>query len=89
MIYPEYIKNGDYIGVTAPSAGIVGEGKLKRLDNAIENIKKLGFNYIETSNVRTDEAERSSSATQRAEEFMSLWNNKEVKSIILAAGRIL
>lgn len=86
MIYPEFIKNGDYIGVTAPSAGITGEGKLKRLDNAVSNIKKLGFNYIETSNVRTDIAERSSEAKQRAEELMSLWDKKEVKSIILAAG---
>ena len=86
MIYPEFIKNGDYIGVTAPSSGIVGEGKLKRLDNAINNIKKIGFSYLETPNVRTDEAERSSDAKQRADEFMSLWNNEEVKSIILAAG---
>jgi len=86
MIYPEFIKNGDYIGVTAPAAGITSEAKLKRLDNAINNIKKLGFNYVETPNVRTDIAERSSSAKQRADEFMSLWNNDEVKSIILASG---
>jgi len=86
MRYPEFIKTGDYIGVTAPSAGITEDGKLKRLDNAINNIKKLGFNYVETSNVRTDIAERSSSAKQRADEFMSLWNNEDVKSIILAAG---
>jgi len=86
MIYPEFIKQGDYIGVTAPSEGITKEGKLKRLDNGIENIKKLGFNYIETSNVRTDVDGRSSSAKQRAEEFMSVWNNKDIKSIILAAG---
>jgi len=86
MIYPEFIKKGDYIGVTAPSAGITKEGKIKRLDNGIENIKKLGFNYIETPNVRTDIDGRSSSAKQRAEEFMSVWNNKDIKSIILAAG---
>lgn len=86
MIYPEFIKKGDYIGVTAPSAGITEEGKLKRLDNGIKNIKNIGFNYIETPNVRTDVAERSSSAKQRAEEFMSLLNKREIKSIILAAG---
>lgn len=61
-------------------------GKLKRLDNAIKNINEIGFNYIETTNVRTDINERSSGANQRAEEFMSLWNNDNVKSIILAAG---
>lgn len=86
MIYPEFIQKGDYIGVTAPSSGIIDEAKLKRLDNGINNIKKLGFNYIETQNVRTDVGERSSNAKQRAEQFINLWNNENVKSIILAAG---
>ena len=34
MIYPEFIKNGDYIGVTAPSDGVTDILDLKRLDNA-------------------------------------------------------
>ena len=89
MIYPEFIKNGDYIGVTAPSEGITNKQKIKRLDNGIKNIKELGFEYIETPNVRTDENGRSSSAKQRAKEFMSLWKDEKVKSIILAAGRLL
>ena len=38
MIYPEFIKNGDYIGVTAPSDGVTDILDLKRLDNADENI---------------------------------------------------
>lgn len=86
MIYPEFIEKGDYIGVTAPSEGIVDKQKIKRLDNGIKNIKELGFEYIETPNVRTDKNGRSASAKQRAEEFMSVWNNDKVKSIILAAG---
>lgn len=31
MIYPEYIKKGDYVGVTAPSSGITDVRKIKKI----------------------------------------------------------
>ena len=31
MIYPEFIKKGEYIGVTAPSAGIVEAREIKKI----------------------------------------------------------
>ena len=40
MIYPEFIKNGDYIGVTAPSDGVTDILDLKRLDNAKSKLQK-------------------------------------------------
>ena len=46
MKYPKALKSGDYIGVTAPSAGINEEIKIKRLENAEKNLRKKGFNYI-------------------------------------------
>lgn len=39
MIYPEFLKEKDTIGVTAPSDGITDKLKLKRLDNAIKSFK--------------------------------------------------
>ena len=36
MIFPEFIKPGDTIGVTATSGGIVNELKQKRVANATE-----------------------------------------------------
>ena len=48
MIYPEFLKEHDIIGVTAPSDGITDEVKLKRLDNAIKNFEERGFNIKET-----------------------------------------
>ena len=86
MIYPDYIKQGDWIGVTAISDGIANEVKQKRLDNAIKNIRQLGFSVIETPNVRTSIKGRSSSPKERAEQFMSLWEEDRVKAIIMATG---
>jgi len=86
MRYPEKLNIGDTIGVTAPSSGIVKEDAVLKLNNARVNLEKLGYKYIETPNVRTDERGRSSSGEQRAKEFMSLWENSDVKSIISAEG---
>ena len=48
MIYPEFIKNGDYIGVTAPSDGVTDILDLKRLDNAKSKLQELGLNVTGT-----------------------------------------
>ena len=40
MRYPRNLKKGDYIGVTAPSAGITNQVKLLRLDN-VKNRKQI------------------------------------------------
>ena len=86
MRYPEKLETGDMIGVTAPSAGIVKEVKQKRLDNAKSNLEKLGYKYKETENVRTDFNGISSRGEERAEQFMRLWKDNNVKAIIAADG---
>lgn len=86
MRYPKNLKIGDYIGVTAPSAGVAKEEDLPRLNNVKNNFEKLGYKYIETPNVRTEEKGRSSSAEQRVEQLMSLWNDDRVGAIISATG---
>lgn len=86
MRYPDDLKVGDTIGITAPSAGINKEKKILRLENAERNIKNLGYKCIETENVRTNEYGRSSDGKTRAKEFMELWKNKDVKVIISAEG---
>ena len=42
MRYPDDLKTGDTIGITAPSAGIIKENKILRLENAKKNLKNLG-----------------------------------------------
>ena len=86
MKYPKKIEQGKYIGITAPSGGITKEVDQPRLDNAIKNIKDMGYKVIETQNVRTEEKGRSSSAKERTEQFMQLWENEDVRAIISAGG---
>lgn len=86
MQYPESLKKGDYIAVTAPSEGITKPLDHIRLENAKKNLENLGYKYIETKNVRTNNKGRSSSAEERAEQFMQVWKNNDVKAVISAAG---
>ena len=86
MRYPEFLKKGDCIGICAPSDGITKEEKIKRLDAAIKQLTDMGYKIIETPNVRKSEKGKSASAKIRAQEFMSLLENDEVKLIIFATG---
>ena len=83
MKYPNFLQNGDIIGITALSAG-VGE-KIESFELSIDNLKKNGFNILETSNVR-NESFVSSSAEKRVEELNQLVLNKDVKMVLCAAG---
>ena len=86
MIYPKGIKKNEMIGVTAPSAGLEEERDLHKLEKAIQNFSEIGLKVLETPNVRMCQKFVSSPADVRAEEFMKLWENEEVKYIILARG---
>ena len=84
MVYPKFLEKQNTIGVTAPSDGNSDEIRQKRMDSAILNFNKRGYNIIETANTRNSKKGRSSSKEERAEEFMSLIQNKEVKAIFAA-----
>lgn len=86
MRYPENLKIGDTIGICAPSMGITEPEKVEKLNQAIENLKKLGYKVIETKSVRKNNRGRSNTAKRRAEEFMELWENEDVKLILYATG---
>jgi muramoyltetrapeptide carboxypeptidase LdcA involved in peptidoglycan recycling len=82
MKYPKLLQKGDTIGVCAPSGGASGEKLSVRLDNAIRNIKALGYEVIETASVRCDSKLVSADSATRAAEFMSLYVNPEVAAIL-------
>ena len=86
MNIPDFIKKGDIIGVTAPSAGFTEEVDLRKLESAKLNLSEKGYEVIETENVRKCEKGRSSTGKKRAEEFLSLIRNEEVKYILSASG---
>ncbi len=86
MIYPEYIKEGSAIGVTAPSDGNKKDTDFVRLDYGKEQLRKRGYEVIETEHVRTSEKGRSTDARTRTKELEELINNDMVKWIISAKG---
>lgn len=83
MIYPKFLNEGDIIGITACSCGILK--KIDKYEKSIENFKKAGFDIIETSNVRTDGVVSSDKFT-RARELESLFLNEKVDMIAIASG---
>ena len=86
MIYPNFLKAGDTIGVTAPSDGITEEGDIYRLSNAIKNFNKRNFTIKETPDVRKSLKGKSASSNIQARELESLFKDKDVNAIICAAG---
>jgi muramoyltetrapeptide carboxypeptidase LdcA involved in peptidoglycan recycling len=82
MKYPKLLQKGDAIGICAPSSGASGEVLSARLDNAIRNIKELGYDVIETASVRRDKKCVSANSSTRAAEFMSLYENSKVTAIL-------
>lgn len=87
MIYPEFLKKGHYIGVTATSDGVSDELDKARFENGRRTLETLGYNIIFTDNVFTaDHTGRSSSGVQRGKEFNSLINDDRVDIIVAAKG---
>lgn len=86
MIFPNWIRKGDKIGVTACSAGKTSPVDQIRLNNGIKQMKERGYEVIETPDVRTDEKGRSAPAKVRGEELHSLVRNQEVTWVIQACG---
>lgn len=83
MIYPEFIKNKNTIGICAPSAGVG-----KKIDSFIISKKVLrskGYKVIETKSVRKN-SERGGTYRQRARELDELVSDRKVKMILAAAG---
>ena len=87
MIFPEYIKPGDTIAVTAPSQGVVEEVDIAGFNSAKAQLEQKGYKVIFTDNVfKSDGHGRSSDKYTRAKEFMKLIEDDEVKYICSAKG---
>lgn len=86
MRYPEFLKKGDKIGITAPSDGNRKETDFIRLDNGKDKLTRLGFPVEETPDVRKSEKGRSADGKTRAKELMSLVENLEIKAVFSAKG---
>ena len=84
MIYPKWLKKGDLIGISAPSAG-VKEEKLEKFDLSLMHVKNAGYRIRETDSVRSG-LPASAAPKVRGKEFMELIEDDEVDMIFCAAG---
>lgn len=82
MKFPKLLQKGDTIGICAPSTGAPGEALSLRLDNAIRNVKALGYHVVETESVRKTVKCVSANSEVRAKEFMELYENPTVSAIM-------
>lgn len=86
MIFPKILNKNDTIGITATSSGLIEETDILKLNNAIKNLNDIGFNVVETENVRKGNKLVSSNGEERAKEFYDLYTSPNVKYIISASG---
>lgn len=83
MIYPRFVKEGGTIGITAPSAGVGDSPSEWR--TVLSHLEELGYQVIETENVRSAR-EISSSKRKRAAQLRELAEDPSVDAILCASG---
>ncbi len=87
MRFPEFIKEGDTIGVTAPSGGITKEVKIARTKNSVKNFNARNINVVLDDIVFTeDDYGNSASPKRRAEGINKMMKDDNIKAIISACG---
>ena len=86
MRYPKFLQKGEVIGVCAPSLGCSSEPYYSRAKNAEKVFEKLGHKTIFCDTAFTTHKARSSSAIQRANDFMDMYEDEDISAIISMAG---
>lgn len=86
MIYPNPIKKGDVIGVTAPSDGAGSPKDIGAIESAIQQLKHLGYGVYLTDSVYRSENGKSADGMTRAREFEEVYEKEEITTVISAAG---
>jgi len=83
MKYPKFIKQGDTIGICAPSSGV---GKfIQKYKRSIDNLHAYGYQTKETASVR-NETEPSNTSIIRAKEVEELLLDQDVDLMMAATG---
>ena len=83
MIYPEFPKEGETLGICAPSAG-VGD-KLESFDLSLEALHEAGYKTEETESVRSEDYP-SAAADVRGSEFNRMFEDNDVSMVLCASG---
>lgn len=83
MIYPDFLKENDTIGICAPSSG-VGH-KLESFQKSVDKLSDRAYRICETESVRNI-GDVSAPAHKRAEELMELFRNDDIDAVFCASG---
>ena len=86
MIYPEFLKEGNTIGVPAPSSGGADEVHINRFKNAVKKMKEKGYNIVESKNMFKNDFARSASAEVRGKEINDMFSDDNIDFLIALAG---
>ena len=86
MIYPNFLKQGNTIGVPAPSSGAYDDLHCNKYKNSKKNLEKMGYKVELSKNIFKSEMGRSATAKERAEELKEMLENEKTDYIICAAG---
>jgi len=78
--YPDPLRPGDTIGITAPSEGVQEKGH-PRLDLCIKYLRDLGFKILEGECLRKNEKYISAPREERIKDLMRFWQMDEIKAI--------
>lgn len=83
LILPPALKKGDLIGVCAPAGGIKNHSEITEFE---EVLNELGYKVLFSKNIESNTGYFSGTDQQRAEDFMNLIQNDEVKAIFFIRG---
>ena len=86
MIYPKFLKEGNTIGIPAPSDGSYCEQDINRFNSAKKQIEEKGYKAILSENVYKSNRGRSADAQVRADELNKMIANEKIDFIWCAAG---
>lgn len=83
MIYPEFLCEGNTVGICAPSAG-VGD-KITSFEHSEERFRERGWKVRETAHVRLS-SQRGGTAEERGSEVTELFEDEKTDAVLSAAG---
>lgn len=86
MKYPKFLKQGDTIGIFAPSFGANIEPYKSRLESGINKFKSLGYNIVTKGDIFGYFNGASSSKESRAQAFMDLYKDPTIDFIWSVGG---
>ena len=86
MIYPNFLKENNCIGVPAPSAGAGVEPKQNKMKKAKDTLEKQNYKLTLSKNIFSFEKGRSAPAKVRAEEINEMFENKDIDFILCSNG---